>query len=131
MVNGSFARRIPRRAAGASGERGVGLVESLIAVAILGVALVAFLAAFSTGSMAVGAADRHVTAENLARTQMENVMGQAYAASYVTITEPAGYSITITVSSVDGRDQNEIQKITVEVTYDGGTETLETYKVNR
>lgn len=107
------------------------MIESLIAVAIVGIALVAFLAAMSTGSMAVGVTDRHVTAENLARTQMEDVMGQAYAASYSTIAVPTGYSIGVAVSDVGGRDQNEIQKVTVQVSYDTDSVTLETYRVNR
>ncbi len=124
-------RRLLWRGPALSDEKGVGLVESLLAVAIVGVALVAFLAAMSTGSMAVATADRRVTAENLAWSQMEDTLGQAYAASYSTITEPAGYAIAITVSGVDGRDQNEIQKITVEVDHDGGAVTAEAFKVNR
>lgn len=124
-------RRLLERGPALSDEKGVGLVESLLAVAIVGVALVAFLAAMSTGSMAVATADKRVTAENLAWSQMENSLGQAYAASYSTITEPSGYAIAITVSGVDGRDQNEIQKLTVGVGYDSGTVSAEAFKVNR
>lgn len=124
-------RRLLERGPALSDEKGVGLVESLLAVAIVGVALVAFLAAMSTGSMAVATADKRVTAENLAWSQMENSLGQVYAASYSTITEPSGYAIAITVSGVDGRDQNEIQKITVGVGYVGGTVSAEAFKVNR
>ncbi len=124
-------RRLLERGPDLSDEKGVGLVESLLAVAIVGVALVAFLAAMSTGSMAVATADKRVTAENLAWSQMEDSLGQSYAASYSTITEPAGYAITVTISGVDGRDQNEIQKITVDVDYDGGTVSAEAFKVSR
>jgi len=124
-------RRLLARRVALSDEEGVGLVESLLAVAIVGVALVAFLAAMSTGSMAVATADQRVTAESLARTQMENALGQTYAPSYSAVAEPAGYTITITVSGVGGRDQDEIQKITVEVDYDGNTVTVVAYKVNR
>ena len=127
----NVVRRMLGKARALSDERGVGLVESLIAVAIVGIALVVFLAALSTGSMAVGTSKRNVTAENLARSQMEDVKGQTYAASYSTMTEPEGYDITITVSDVNGRDQNEIQKITVEVSYEGDAVTVEDYKVDR
>lgn len=125
------AQRFTRRIVAFSGERGAGLIESLIAVTIVGVALVTFLAAFSTGSMAVTTIDKHVTAENLARAQVEDIMGQTYAASYSTLTEPTGYTISVTVSAVNGRDQNQMQKITITVSYDNETMTVEAYKVNR
>ena len=131
VIRKSVLQRISKGMVAFSDQRGAGLVESLLAVAIVGITLVAFLAALSTGSMAVRTTDKHVTAENLARSQMEDIMGKAYAASYGTIAEPDGYDISITIASVDGRDQNEIQKINVEVTYDDDTITLETYKVSR
>ncbi len=118
-----------------SGERGAGLVESLIALAILAIAVTPFLAAFSTGSLAVGKADRQVTAEILARSQTEYTKSQAYVvapASYNIITPlPAGYSISSNATSASGRDTN-IQKITVTVQHDGkDLVVLEDFKLNR
>jgi len=63
-------QRMWKRGIGLSSERGVGLVETLIAVAIAAIAITALLAALSTGSMAVQKSDEHTTAENLARAQM-------------------------------------------------------------
>jgi len=59
------------RRAVADGQQGVGLVEVLVAVAILGATLVVFLAAVSTGSIGVATSEERVTAENLARSQLE------------------------------------------------------------
>ncbi len=71
------------------GEEGIGLVEALIAVAILGLALTALLSAVSTGSMAVSRTEERVTAENLARSQLEYTKSQAYLplpTPYATVT---------------------------------------------
>jgi len=124
---------IHRRKAICLSETGVGLVETLIAVAITAVAITALLGALSTGSLAVVRTDERVTAENLARTQMEYTKGLAYLAapaSYATISAPAGYSISADSASVSGRD-TDIQKITVSVSYDGDTFTLEDFKLDR
>jgi len=121
------------REIGLSSDRGVGLVETLIAVAIVAIAITAFLAALSTGSMAVQRSDGRITAENLARAQMEYTKGLAYLtapASYATIAAPSGYSISANATSISGRD-TDIQKITVTVTYDGNTFTMEGFKTDR
>lgn len=122
------------RAAMAHGQEGVGLVETLIAVAILGVTLVALLAAISTGSIGVATTEKRVTAENLARSQLEYTKSQPYQAapaSYVTVTPPAGYAVSAEATSIPGGDSS-IQQITVIVTR--GAETLltvEDFKVDR
>ncbi|MCZ6789995.1 MAG: hypothetical protein O7D33_08710 [Chloroflexi bacterium] len=117
------------------GEKGASLVESLIAVAIMAIAVTAFLAAFSTGSLAVRKLDKGVTAETLARSQLEYTKSQVYdvaPASYDTLTPvPAGYSISSNATSIGGRDAN-IQKITVTVSRDGEVAlVLEEFKLNR
>jgi len=122
-----------RRGIGLSSERGVGLIETLIAVAITAIAITALLAALSTGSMAVQKSDERVTAENLARAQMEYTKGLAYLtapASYATIAAPSGYSISAEATSISGRDA-DIQKITVTVSYNGDTFTGEDFKTDR
>jgi len=126
-------QRKAEREIGLSSDRGVGLVETLIAVAIVAIAITAFLAALSTGSMAVQRSDGRITAENLARAQMEYTKGLAYLtapASYATIAAPSGYSISANATSISGRD-TDIQKITVTVTYDGNTFTMEGFKTDR
>ncbi len=111
------------------------MVESLIAVAIVGIAVTTLIVTLSTGSIAGQRTDQRVTAENLARTQLEYTKGQSYRvapAVYDTITPlPAGYSITAEASSISGRD-TDIQRITVTVIYDGDTVLLmEDFKVDR
>jgi Tfp pilus assembly protein PilV len=116
------------------GQAGVGLVETLIAVAILSVTLVALLAAISTGSRGVAITEERVTAENLARSQMEYAKSEPYLtapASYATVTPPAGYTVSAEATSIPGGD-SFIQKITVTVARDGVTLlTVEDYKVDR
>ena len=125
---------IPTSANPMTGEEGVGLVETLIAVAILGVTLVTLLAAISTGSVGVATMEERVTAENLARSQLEYTKSQAYQAapaSYATVTPPAGYAVSAEATSIPEGDSS-MQKITVTVTRDGVTlMTVEDYKVDR
>jgi type II secretory pathway pseudopilin PulG len=116
------------------GQEGVGLVEVLVAVAILGITLVVLLSAISTGSVGVTTTEERVTAENLARSQLEYNKSLAYLtppASYVTVTPPAGYGISAEAASISGGD-SYIQKITVTITRDGETlVTVEDFKVDR
>ena len=59
-------------------ERGISLIEVLIALAILGLVAVAFLSGLVTASRAIIIADERTTAESLARSQMEYVKSQEY-----------------------------------------------------
>ena len=116
------------------GEAGVGLVETLIAVGILGLALTVLLAAVSTGSLAVSRTEERVAAENVARSQLEYTKSQAYIplpASYATVTpSPGGYSVAADAASIDLNIG--IEKITVTVSRNGKTLlVVEDYKVNR
>lgn len=124
-----------KRRAAFSSEAGVGLVESLIAVAIVGIAITALVATLSTGSIAVRKTDERVTAENLAQAQLEYTKAQAYRtapASYDTMAPlPDGYSISAQASSISDRDA-DIQKVTVTVSYNGETMlTMEDFKADR
>ena len=115
-------------------QKGLGLVETLVAVAILGTAVAAFIAALSAGSIAVGAQDEEVVIQSLARSQLEYTKSYTYLSgikSYPTIATPEDYTLTATASSVPGTDAN-IQKITVSVSRDGQVLlTVSDYKVNR
>jgi Tfp pilus assembly protein PilV len=117
------------------GEEGIGLVEALIAVGILGLALTALLSALSTGSMAVSRTEERVTAENLARSQLEYTKSQPYQplpASYATVTpSPADYAVAVTADVAPNGDSS-IEKITVTVTRNGKELLVtEDYKVDR
>ena len=115
-------------------EEGLTLVESLIAVAIVGVSLVAFAVALSTGSIAVWESDQEVTVQSLARTQMEYIKGYPYdpdATTYPTVSATDNYSISVAVSSTPDAD-SDIQKVTANISRDGQVLlTIEDYKVNR
>jgi prepilin-type N-terminal cleavage/methylation domain-containing protein len=121
-----------------NGEQGFNLVEVLIALALLAAVAGVFLVAVSTSSKAVMVGQDQVSAEGLAKSQMESIKQQNYSVTgqYTKITEPAGYHIGIAFVPLDpqglhtGADEG-LQKITVTVTH--GTKpkpdfTLEGYK---
>ncbi len=116
------------------GQQGLGLVETLVAVAILGIAVVAFIVALSVGSTAVGGQNEATVAQGLAQSQLEYTKSQAYdpgAATYPAVVTPPGYNLTVAVASLPGTDA-DIQKVTVTVLRDGaGVLTASDYKVNR
>jgi prepilin-type N-terminal cleavage/methylation domain-containing protein len=115
-------------------ERGVTLVESLIAVAVLGIAIVVFVAGLSTGTISTSKSDRLSTAHELARSQLEHTKDAAYNAApyaYPTVVPPAGYTVTSNASAIPLGDAS-IQLITVDVSDATGVVfTLEGYKVDR
>ncbi len=115
-------------------ERGLALMESLIAVAVLGTTVLAFTVALATGALGIRENDQEVVAQGLARTQLEYTKSYAYipsATTYPTVTTPSGYAISVTVASVPSTNAN-IQKITANITRDGNlVMTINDYKVNR
>jgi Tfp pilus assembly protein PilV len=125
---------VSRREHGPRGERGVTLVETVVATGIAGIAVVVFLAGMSTGLLASNNAERLSAAQELARSQMEHTKSEPYAAAphaYAAIAAPAGYAVTSTASDVAGGDAS-VQLITVVVSKDGvPAATLEGLKVDR
>jgi len=115
-------------------ERGFGLVETLAAVAILGVAVVAFVVGLSSGTIAVREGNQELVAQSLAQTQLEYVKDYPYdsaATTYPTVDTPEGYSICVEVGSIPDTD-TDIQKIMVTISRDEeDILTVEDYKVNR
>jgi len=115
------------------GERGVTLVETLVALAIFGLVAGVFLAGLSISSKSVMISQESVAAESLAKSQMESIKSQDYIAdydpgdpakSYQAIDIPSdlvaqGYAIDIAVDQVDVTPADELQKITVTVTRNG------------
>jgi prepilin-type N-terminal cleavage/methylation domain-containing protein len=122
------------------GEQGLNLVEVLIALAILAAVAGVFLVATATSSKAVMVGQQQVSAEGLAKSQMESIQQQNYSVDGVSYTKlsqsqiPTGYDIQFTVvrlnpqKDLTGNDQG-LQKITVTVTHGGNTIfTLQGYK---
>ena len=115
-------------------ERGFGLVETLVAVALLGSAVTTFLVALSTGSLAVTGHEVQAVAQELAQTQLEYIKSLPYnagAASYPVLAAPDDYIVGVTVSPVAGTDA-AIQAVTVTINRDGAVVlTVQDYKVDR
>ena len=116
-------------------QKGIGLVETLVAVAILGTSVVAFVVALSAGSLTVSEHDKETIGQSLAQTQMEYTKSYLPyipgAVTYPALAVPATYSVSVGVLAVPGADTN-IQKITVSVLKDSvNIITISDYKVNR
>ena len=120
-------------------ESGVGLIETLVALALLGIIAASFLGGLATASRAAFTADERATAECLARSQVEYVKGLNYvydATEYSPAPIPSGedysnYPVTIGAEPVHNPDEG-IQKITVTIEHhDKEVFTLESYKVKR
>jgi Tfp pilus assembly protein PilV len=126
--------RLDCRALFRRGERGIALVEALVAIALLGGGVLTMILAMSGGALAVRENDVEVTAQSLARTQMEYVKNCPYdpgATSYPAVEAPSGYSISVDVTPVPDTDPS-IQKVTASISRDGAViMTIEDYKVDR
>ncbi len=121
-------------------EKGFSLIEVIIAVALLGIIGIALLSGLATASRALFIADERATAESLARSQMEYVKNQPYAASYTPDSVPAeyaGYLATINTEPIESSPGGSLQRIRVTISHNGtpiitaGDYTLEGYKVER
>ncbi len=113
-------------------ERGASLIETLVALALLGIIGVVFLSALATSSNSRLIADEHASARILAESQMENLKKQTYAPAYDAIPVPPEYPGYSAVVNVDNLRNGNIQKITVTIRHHGrDIETLESYKTNR
>ena len=117
-------------------ESGLTLIETLVALAILGAVGVAFLSGLATTSTVAMVSQERVVAESLAKSQLEYIKAQDYITEedyggeevYLEITLSSdlidgGYSIEIaspeSVGSMGAWAQYELQKVTVVVKRDG------------
>jgi prepilin-type N-terminal cleavage/methylation domain-containing protein len=124
------------------GQLGFGLVEVLIAVAVLSSVGIVISKGLSVSSRASLIDQERTIAENLSQAQLEYVQSSDYddinspPQYYVGIPIPSGYSLSIAAERLDIRGdgiQNDdgLQKITVEVYHgDKALLTAEGYKVN-
>ena len=120
-------------------ESGATLLETVVALAVLGTVAVTFLSGLVTTSKAAFTTDERATAESLAQSQMEWVQSANYtdnATDYPPAPIPSGkdyinYSANITAEPLHDPDDG-IQKIIVIVKRSGKQVfTLEGYKVDR
>lgn len=126
-------------------DKGVALVEELVTVAIIGLGIVILVAMVTTGVLGVRQVDDKVTAESMARSQMELIKDAVYQADPITSPYPsvagvAGYTVALNIEywhAGNGNFQSSLrndglQKITVTISSSGSTllQAAE-YKVDR
>ena len=113
-------------------QRGMALIETIIALALLGIVGVSFLGGLATSSKARGIADEQTTGRILAESQLEYVKRLPYQWSYNASAMPPEYYGYAASIGTELERNGQIQKLTVTVTHYGSTvAVLEGYKVNR
>ena len=114
------------------GEKGSSLIETLVAVALLGVIGVSLLGGVNCAYNALIVTDEQDIGKNLAQSQMENVMKADYAMSYPAAPISGVYQYYTAVIDTDSFRDSNIQKITVTIKHqDKDVSKLEGYKVHR
>ncbi|MDO8578311.1 MAG: type II secretion system protein [Dehalococcoidales bacterium] len=120
-------------------ESGFTLLESLVALAILGTIAVVFLGGVIGTTKAAAVIDEQTTAESLAQNQMEWVQNAAYVAEATSYSPAAlpgsgdynNYSVNITSAALHSPDDG-VQKITITIRHSSKeVSQLEGYKLNR
>jgi prepilin-type N-terminal cleavage/methylation domain-containing protein len=112
-------------------EKGISLIETICAVAILSIIAVAFLSALATTSTARATNEERSSAKILAETIMENIKTEQFNLSYEPYIPPEFVGYTAIVTATSERNGN-IQKIVVTIHHQGqDVLSLESYKVDR
>jgi len=116
------------------GQGGFTLLEGLVSIGLLGGVLLVMILAMAGGALAVGENAGAITAQEIARSQMEYVKSLDYdsgASTYPAVSTPDGYSVSVAVVSVPSTNSN-IQKVTAAISCNGAVVmTVSDYKVNR
>ena len=130
-------------------EKGFSLIETLMALALMGIIAVAFLSGMSTSFKGIIVSQERVAAESLAKSQLEYIKSQDYisvaeynpedpAKRYQPITIPSdltdqGYTIEISSPQlvvVAGGGWGELQSITLVIRRNGEERiTVSEYKI--
>ena len=130
-------------------QSGVTLIDTVVALALLGIIGVSFLSAIQSSTITMASIVDKVNVDNLARAQLEytknvnscpydsvppynyQTLDQLDPANPYAITVPDGYSINVTAAPLHNPDEG-IQEITVTIYRDGNNKlVIKAYKVNR
>jgi len=119
-------------------ERGIALIETLIALALLGAIGVAFLGGLGTATKASIVTNEQATAESLVRSEIEYVKKCVYqydASQYPVnpgLTIPQSWSVPPPVVELVHASDDGIQEVTVTAERNGETMlSIVVYKVDR
>ncbi len=94
-------------------QRGVSLIEALVASAVLGIVGVVGLTAWDTAAMAASQAVRHSWAQCMVRSELNAVLAAPWASGYPS-PDPALVNVTVTpVGSRPGSGPGQEQRILV------------------
>ncbi len=119
-------------------EKGIALLETLVALAIVGVVAVTFLGGVGTATKATVISNEQATAESLVRSEIEYVRKSAYqydASVYAVdpaLTIPGGWVVPPPVVELVHATDDGIQKVTVTAEHHGkAILSVVMYKVDR
>ena len=119
-------------------EKGMSLIETAVALAILGIVAVAYLGGIGTSLKSTTIAKIQVTAQSLVISEIEYVKNYPYqysASEYPVdpaLDIPLGWSVPPPVVGLVHATDDGIQKVTVKAEYNGKKIiSMVTYKVNR
>lgn len=120
------------------GEKGFTIIETLVALALLGIIAVAFLSGVATASKASSIANERAIAESLVRSEAEYVKSCAYqdsASEYPvdpSLTVPDSWIVPPPVVGLVHATDDGIQEVTVTAEHNGEEVlSLKIYKVYR
>jgi Tfp pilus assembly protein PilV len=110
------------------GQQGLGLVEVLVASALMAVAVVVLLGSLSSLLLGSRIAERRTVEERLARTQIERLMGPAQVICPTPRAQPVD-SVTYTVETTCAMSPGYVELTVVVTGPEGSSESLSVDRV--